>query len=145
MLETGLRSAITTQMLVDLERFAEQSFTLPRIAAACNIPEATLRGWISVGESDPTSLEGKAVEALRRGQTHAIAELTSALVSAATEGVGEGAERKDWKAAAFLLERVHGFIHPKDAPEVQDSKDGDTWAQLELALAEPVTPDLTPA
>lgn len=143
MTSTALRSAITAQVLVDLERHAANSLTDPRIADALNVPLATLEGWISVGTSDPTSLEGKAVEALRRGRTSSVTRLTGVLVEAATDGTGgvndEGKPlaKKEWRAAAFLLERVHGYVHPRDIPE--DAEATDTIAQMSLALAEKAT------
>ena len=134
----GLRSAITTQTIVDVERFATQAFTLQRIADGAGIPLATLEGWISVGESDPTSLEAGIVAALRRGYVASTAQLTECLRDAAFgKEQGENEPRRDWRAAAFLLERVHGYLKPKEREDSKDKDEGeDTMEQLVMALHE---------
>lgn len=135
-----LRSAITPQTMVDAERFAAQAFTLHRIADAVGVPLATLQGWISVGEADPTSLEAGVVAALRRGYVASTAELTECLRDAASgKEQGENEPRRDWRAAAFLLERVHSYLKPREQPEAKEDREGeaDAWAQLTLALQEP--------
>lgn len=135
---TGLRSVITTQTIVDVERFASQAFTLQRIADGAGVPLATLEGWISVGENDPTSLESGVVAALRRGYVASTAQLTECLRDAALgKEQGENEPRRDWRAAAFLLERVHGYLKPKEREDSKDKDEGeDVWSQLALALHE---------
>lgn len=135
---TGLRSVITTQTIVDVERFASQAFTLQRIADGTGVPLATLEGWISVGESDPTSLEAGVVAALRRGYVASTAQLTECLMDAAAgKEQGENEPRRDWRAAAFLLERVHGYLKPKERDDGKDKDEvEETMEQLVLALHE---------
>lgn len=139
MAAAALRSAITPQTMVDAERFAAQAFTLPRIADALGVPIATLQGWISVGESDSTSLEAGVVAALRRGYVTSTAELTECLRDCAVgKEQGENEPKRDWRAAAFLLERVHGYLKPKEQPDAKEDREGDeAWSQLQLALQEP--------
>jgi hypothetical protein len=125
--------------MTEVERFAAQAFNLPRIADAAGVPLSTLEGWISVGTADHTSLEAGVVAALRRGYVASTAELTECLRdSALGKEQGENEPKRDWRAAAFLLERVHGYLKPKEQAEVATEIDGeDGWAQLALALTEP--------
>lgn len=89
---------------------------LPAAFAKAGISPSTYERWVKLAYSDPEGDGAQYVPfllELEAAKAEAEAELVSEVREAAKEwSDGEKARRGDWRAAAWLLERAHGYAKP---------------------------------
>lgn len=102
--QTGRRSKLTKERQEIIVAAIEKGCTFKLAAQAAGIDERTLYRWLEKGEDGAAPLYSQFRQAIKRAEGQQ-AERLLALI--------ERHAITDWKAAAWMLERRHGYATPQ--------------------------------
>ena len=124
MKKPGRRTLLTRTLRKKICDVLSASNTIKTACAACGIAESTYFDWISRGEAGEAGFK-EFSEAVMRARARAKISLVDVVTTAAA---------KDWRAAAFLLERCYPLEYGRSerpAP-VADGAEGSPGVQFKM-------------
>jgi len=134
---SGRPTKCTPKAIVDAERIQSLGATDIITAEYIGVSTSCFYEWIQKGERDPDSVYGHFAEAIKKGRSQ------SGIIN--LQAVQAAVRKGQWTAAAWLLERRHGYRNTPEAiqqlqPQPIDvTTEAGAEAALEILNSLPVT------
>lgn len=102
--KVGARLKLTKERQAAITNAIEAGCTFKLAAQAAGISETTLYNWLKKGEEGAAPIYREFLKEIKKAEATQAAKLLATI---------EGQASRDWKAAAWILERRHGYASPQ--------------------------------